>query len=402
MTYPILNATSMEDTHPALHNVYVDVKAHYAAVGDGVADDTTAIQNAITGAGGGTVYFPAGIYKVTSSLTPRSNSVWRGAGARSWDYTTGGTVIRFSGTSSAAVSLSGVSNVRMQDFQLDCTSDTSGVVGFKLNDPSSNCHFSNIVLKGPGTSNAVGIQMTGQVSASAHNTFDTLYIRNWKEGVRLSGYANANVFSNIATSVLATAIVSGAIGTDTLGGTDNLFQRFEMDGSTTTGISLTNSSARNVFIKCVTDGVSTTSLNITNTGSNHDNVFIGCNFSVTVTDNGSRNMFLACTGAGMTGNTEVIKYGDLNLYRSGTDTWATDDNFTITGNARIDAALDHNGSTVGLFGVTPAVRPSAYTVSNPNVDRTYDCDATSTAELADVLYTLLRDLTTLGIVQGVT
>jgi hypothetical protein len=42
----------------------------YTAVGDGVADDTTAVQNAINAAaaaGGGTVYFPAGSYRVTPS-----------------------------------------------------------------------------------------------------------------------------------------------------------------------------------------------------------------------------------------------------------------------------------------------------------------------------------------------
>ena len=46
----------------------------YGAVGDGVADDTTAIQNAIDAAyaaGGGDVYLPAGTYKLTSSLILR-------------------------------------------------------------------------------------------------------------------------------------------------------------------------------------------------------------------------------------------------------------------------------------------------------------------------------------------
>lgn len=43
----------------------------YGARGDNVADDTAAIQAALTAAGvsGGTVYFPAGIYRVTANLT---------------------------------------------------------------------------------------------------------------------------------------------------------------------------------------------------------------------------------------------------------------------------------------------------------------------------------------------
>jgi hypothetical protein len=70
-----------------------------------------------------------------------------------------------------------------------------------------------------------------------------------------------------------------------------------------------------------------------------------------------------------------------------------------TGDTTIAGALDHNGTTVGLFGVTPAVRPSAYTVTNLVTDRAYDANATTTAELADVLGTLIADLRTLGIVQ---
>lgn len=58
----------------------------FGAVGDGLADDTAAIQRAIdaTGAaGGGTVYFPAGTYKLTSTLVHRSDVTLLGAGWRS-------------------------------------------------------------------------------------------------------------------------------------------------------------------------------------------------------------------------------------------------------------------------------------------------------------------------------
>jgi hypothetical protein len=81
---------------------------------------------------------------------------------------------------------------------------------------------------------------------------------------------------------------------------------------------------------------------------------------------------------------------------AGVEKWRLD---SSNGNIRFEGALDHNGTTVGLFGVTPAVRPSAYTVTNLVTDRAYDANATSTAELADVLGTLIADLRTLGIVQ---
>lgn len=50
---------------------WINVKAPpYSAVGDGVADDTTAINNALIAAGtGGTVFLPAGTYKISSAIT---------------------------------------------------------------------------------------------------------------------------------------------------------------------------------------------------------------------------------------------------------------------------------------------------------------------------------------------
>jgi hypothetical protein len=48
----------------------INVVDDYGAVGDDTADDTTAIQNALNAAADGqTVYFPRGVYKITSSLT---------------------------------------------------------------------------------------------------------------------------------------------------------------------------------------------------------------------------------------------------------------------------------------------------------------------------------------------
>lgn len=50
----------------------------FGAIGDGTTDDTTSIQNAITyvsGLGGGSVYFPPGIYKTSSVLTVTGQDV---------------------------------------------------------------------------------------------------------------------------------------------------------------------------------------------------------------------------------------------------------------------------------------------------------------------------------------
>lgn len=84
MTYPILNGTATATVHPQFHNAYVDVKAHYGAVGDGVADDTAAIQAAVDSLNlaGGTVFFPPGTYLISSPgiVIPADNPVAPGTG----------------------------------------------------------------------------------------------------------------------------------------------------------------------------------------------------------------------------------------------------------------------------------------------------------------------------------
>jgi hypothetical protein len=68
------------------------------------------------------------------------------------------------------------------------------------------------------------------------------------------------------------------------------------------------------------------------------------------------------------------------------------------GEVEMNGALNHDGSTVGFFGVAPATQPSAYTPTNVTPDRAYDADATSVNELADILGTLIADLQSLGVV----
>lgn len=65
----------------------------------------------------------------------------------------------------------------------------------------------------------------------------------------------------------------------------------------------------------------------------------------------------------------------------------------------IDGDLNHDGSNIGFFGVTPAARASAYTPTNVTPDRAFDADTVVVAELADVLGTLIADLKNYGLLQ---
>jgi hypothetical protein len=53
---------------------------------------------------------------------------------------------------------------------------------------------------------------------------------------------------------------------------------------------------------------------------------------------------------------------------------------------------------LGFFNATPVVRPSAYTPTNVTTDRSFDANALSIDELADVVGTLVADLQSLGLI----
>lgn len=66
----------------AFSSTFFNVRA-YGAIGNGIADDRTAITTAIaaaTTAGGGIVYFPAGVYRVTASFSLPANITLLGTG----------------------------------------------------------------------------------------------------------------------------------------------------------------------------------------------------------------------------------------------------------------------------------------------------------------------------------
>jgi hypothetical protein len=99
-----------------------------------------------------------------------------------------------------------------------------------------------------------------------------------------------------------------------------------------------------------------------------------------------------------TGTLGIYDGGDVLLYSDAGSTLK----FSVdgaTGDMTTEGALDHNGTTVGFYGVAPVTRAAAYTVTNLVTDRSYDANATTTAELADVLGTLIADLRLLGLVQ---
>jgi hypothetical protein len=121
----------------------------YGAVGDGVTDDSVAIQNAVTA--NNAVFFPAGTYKVSVPIVLKSNNTLYGEGASSVILYTGsvasqGALYANSGSSSAYVD-----NITIQDLKVVGQVATAGFSEFVHNISLSgvrNCLIERCVVEG--------------------------------------------------------------------------------------------------------------------------------------------------------------------------------------------------------------------------------------------------------------
>ena len=111
----------------------------------------------------------------------------------------------------------------------------------------------------------------------------------------------------------------------------------------------------------------------------------------------------------------VDREGDIHIGQSNTNVLSLRGIATLDGNLVIDTtnteaflvrkegdtgdvfAVDTTNERVGFFDVSPQGQTAAYNVVNVTTDRTYDADATTVAELADVLGTLISDLQGFGL-----
>lgn len=186
----------------------------FGAVGDGVTNDTAAIQAAMTATnslGGGTLYFPVGTYLVASTITATTGVKFAGAGPNvSVIKTTSATadVIKFdaescgvdglgfassitrTGGSFIYVTLNG-SNCRINNFRM--TGYYIGIYGTN----SSTYWISEGLMYGP-VANARGIQLTGTVAGGGND----IYIN------KVTMSAGANVASAAGINLINTGAVN--------------------------------------------------------------------------------------------------------------------------------------------------------------------------------------------------
>jgi hypothetical protein len=162
VTTPI-TAAALEDLETRLSTYadsragYINVK-DYGAVGNAVADDTVAIQAALTAAAathaGDVVFFPAGNYKITSNLTVPYGISLLGTG-------TAGSILNFTSLASGY----GIDTVQ------------SGVALYR-----KNRRIEKLRILGPSTTTG----LTG-VRMEPFTMLSDCYVSGWQEGARFWG-----------------------------------------------------------------------------------------------------------------------------------------------------------------------------------------------------------------------
>jgi hypothetical protein len=192
-------------------NMVFNVKA-YGAVGDDSTNDTAAIQAAVDAAGavGGVVWFPAGIYRMSTTAlllytgsTPYSSITLAGAGAGKAiikQMTTGVDVIKGLNNTTGSVQLL---NVTIRDLTLSFggTTTNSGngiyLAQVAADGPSfQQMNFKNLILDNFGATGKYGFNAESLIVSSLENVM----ARSCANGFYLNGGAFGN-YDSINTSV---------------------------------------------------------------------------------------------------------------------------------------------------------------------------------------------------------
>lgn len=135
-------------------SAWVDVtKSPYSATGDGTTNDTTAIQNALNALGligGGTLYFPPGTYKTSTTLQVPSNVWIKGAGWSTIIRTAGVTITTrtIAGVAfSAAFACASAKNIHFSDLYIDLRTNSTVCNGIQVNDHGCSGTVSDVLVE---------------------------------------------------------------------------------------------------------------------------------------------------------------------------------------------------------------------------------------------------------------
>ena len=197
----------------------------FGAVGNGVADDTVAIQAAINSITRGTVFFPAGTYKTSANLALRSNVNMQGANAKitytaSWaDYG-----VFFKGNTVSNIEITGFIFDGLGTFSSNTFPNpygggnsvgfTNGQVGVQISNGSTNVKVHHNTFTGLGRGVLFADTTNNEIT---NNTFLNLGV--------VAVYAERVTYSTINNN-----IIRGVLGNLTVAGDTNLANSKYADG----------------------------------------------------------------------------------------------------------------------------------------------------------------------------
>jgi hypothetical protein len=175
----------------------------FGAVGDGVTDDTAAIQAAVN-SGAASVYAPANAYAIAGKITVPGGVTIFGDGYK--PYTTDGTVFLRTGVSTDAIFQGGGMAWGLKNMRVSSgNAHTTGIVS--VGSPTgnvlvTNACFENVYLYGNWDSvDNIGLYLYGANINSPvyYNRFVNINIEHCGTAIKLQGEANANLFTNTQT-----------------------------------------------------------------------------------------------------------------------------------------------------------------------------------------------------------
>lgn len=165
------------------YGTYVNVK-QFGAKGDGVTDDTAAIQSALNG--GGSIYFPQGNYKVTQPLnvTVYNTQLF---GNASINQNGNGSVIQSYLTSGSTLNVT--TTAYISNLSLNGTNAASGVNGLSLGGTPGSA---GSIIMGVTSTNFTG----GSAIVTGDNTYDisvsNSFFQNSEYGVNIGGAGSSD------------------------------------------------------------------------------------------------------------------------------------------------------------------------------------------------------------------
>jgi hypothetical protein len=282
------------DAHTTqLADIAINVKS-YGTKGDGVVDDTTAIQNAINSVsalGGGTVSIPKGTYKISSTITVPPKVSFIGSGTES--------VIRYTGTGKCIIfgdpTVTGFPsevNAKIADIRIVGNGmNTVGTVGIYL----VKSLFA--VIERVFVSNMEsGFILDGKELWCASNTLYDLNTSAVKFGLTLTANNGPATFGQTNHTTVVGGyfygvepVVAGTYGVKLIMGDSNTFLGTAVEGMDTGFHIVSNSPLGHRFFGIRTEAITSGRDIVCDNGSVR-NIFVGANSNVNYNGQGSEGI----------------------------------------------------------------------------------------------------------------